>query len=173
MNCLSALGYSVRLTQRTCILKKLERFDMQDCKPCKTPAAVYFKKDAFQREKVYPRRYSKISEYHWISDLCHDQDKTRYSFFLSELWKNVSKPGKNYLVVAKRVLRYVQFSKDYHLEFSRWQLRKSYPCMVIVVLHGNIRNMILQSQVCFQRFDWTSQLVCKKAINYCSIYSWS
>ena len=36
---------SVRLTQKTYILKMLERFGMQDCKPCKTPAAVHFKKD--------------------------------------------------------------------------------------------------------------------------------
>jgi hypothetical protein len=59
----------------------LERFGMQDCKPCKTPAGVYFKKD------------------------CHS--------------KYVSKPGKNHLIAAKSVLRYLQFSTDYHLEFCR------------------------------------------------------
>jgi len=41
------------------------------------------------------------------------------AFVLSERSKYVSKPGKNHLVAAKRVLRYLQFPKDYHLEFSR------------------------------------------------------
>ena len=35
----------VGLTQRTYILKMLERLGIQDCKPCKTPAAAHFKKD--------------------------------------------------------------------------------------------------------------------------------
>ena len=47
---------SVRLTQRTYILKMLERFGMQDCKPCKTPAAVHFKKDCLSAGKFYLRR---------------------------------------------------------------------------------------------------------------------
>jgi hypothetical protein len=38
---------------------------------------------------------------------------------LSELSNYVSKPGKNHLVATKRILRYLQFSKDYHLEFSQ------------------------------------------------------
>jgi hypothetical protein len=38
---------------------------------------------------------------------------------LSELSKYVSKPGKNHVVAGKRVLRYLQVSKHYHLEFSR------------------------------------------------------
>jgi hypothetical protein len=41
------------------------------------------------------------------------------AFVLSKLSKYVSKPGKNHLIAAKMVLRYPQFSKDYHLEFSR------------------------------------------------------
>jgi len=41
------------------------------------------------------------------------------AFVLSERSKYVSKPGKNHLIAAKRVLRYLQFPKDYHLEFSR------------------------------------------------------
>jgi hypothetical protein len=41
----------------------LERFGMQDCKPCKTPAGVHFKKDFLsageilsEEEKFYLRR---------------------------------------------------------------------------------------------------------------------
>ena len=54
---------SVRLSQRTAIIKMLERSGMQDCKPCKTPAAVHFKKDCLsageilsEEEKFYLRR---------------------------------------------------------------------------------------------------------------------
>ena len=59
-----------------------------------------------------------MSEHHWISDVSHDWNKTRYRFFC-ERTLYVSKLGKNHLVAAKRVLRYLQFSNDYHLEFSR------------------------------------------------------
>jgi len=71
---------SVRLSQRTFILKMLERFGMQDCKPCKTPTAVHSRRIAFQREKVYLRRTLKDIRASLISDVCHDRDKTRYRF---------------------------------------------------------------------------------------------
>ena len=38
---------------------------------------------------------------------------------LSELSKYVSNPVKNCLFAAKRGLRYFQFQKDHHLQFSR------------------------------------------------------
>ena len=41
------------------------------------------------------------------------------AFVFGELSKYVSEPGKNHVVAGKRVLRYLQFSADYHLEFSR------------------------------------------------------
>jgi hypothetical protein len=50
---------SVRLTRRTCILKMLERFAMQDCKPCKPLQLFISRKSAFQRDKVYLRRIPK------------------------------------------------------------------------------------------------------------------
>ena len=111
---------SVRLTQRTYILKMLERFGMQDCKPCKTPAAAHFKKDCLSAGEILceedTQRYQSI-----IGSLMYAMIGTRpdIAFVLSELSKYVSKPGKNHLIAAKRVLRYLQVSKDYHLEFSR------------------------------------------------------
>ena len=74
------------------------------------------------------------------------------AFVLSELSKYVSKPGMNHLIAAKRVLRYLQFSKDYHLDFFEEKLRKSYFCMVTMVLHGAIRKIVLQSQVLLSKF---------------------
>jgi len=56
------------------------------------------------------------------------------AFVLSEL----SKVCIENLVAAKTVLRYLQFSKDYDLEFSREKATESYPCLVIVMLHGAI-----------------------------------
>jgi hypothetical protein len=49
--------------------------------------------------------------------VCHDRGRSDVAFVLSEISKYVSKPGKTHLVAAK-VLRYLQSSKDYHLEFS-------------------------------------------------------
>jgi hypothetical protein len=96
----------------------LERFGMQDCKPCKTPAAVHFKKDYLSAGESLieedTQRYQSI-----IGSLMDAMIGTRPVIALSELSKYVSKPGKNHLIAAKKVLRYLQFSKDYHLEFSR------------------------------------------------------
>ena len=47
---------SVQLTQRSHILKMLERFGMQDCKPCKTSSGVHFKKDCLSAGKLYLRK---------------------------------------------------------------------------------------------------------------------
>jgi hypothetical protein len=95
---------SVRLTQRTYILKMLERFGVQDCKPCKTPAAVHFKKDylaageGLSEEDI--QRHQSI-----IGSLMYAMIGTRpdIAFVLSELSKNFSTPSKNHLIAAKRV----------------------------------------------------------------------
>jgi hypothetical protein len=93
---------------------------MQDCKPCKTPAAVHFKKDCLSAGESLSeedsQKYQSI-----IGALTYAMIGTRHdiAFVLSELSKYVSKPVKNHLIAAKWVLRYLQFSKDYHLEFSR------------------------------------------------------
>jgi len=121
---------SVRLTQRTYILKMLERFGMQDCKPCKTPAAVHFKKDCLSAGESLSeedtQRYQSI-----IGSLMYAMIGTRpdMPFVLSELSKYVSKPSKNHLIAAKRVLRNLQFSKDFIWSFLEEKLRKIYPCM--------------------------------------------
>jgi hypothetical protein len=82
----------------------LERFGMQHCKPCKTPAAVHFKKDCISAGESLSeedtQRYQNI-----IGSLMYAMIKTRpdIAFVLSELSKYVSKPGKNHLIAAKRV----------------------------------------------------------------------
>jgi len=126
VNCLGALVYrlhNVRVTRKTYILKMLERFGMQDCKPCKTPAPVHFKKDCVSAGESLSeqdtQRYQSI-----IGSVMYAMIGTRpdIAFVLSELSKYVSKPGKDNLISAKRVLRYLQFLTDYHLEFSRENL---------------------------------------------------
>ena len=73
------------------------------------------------------------------------------AFVLRELSKFVSKPGKNHLLAAKRVLRYSNFQKII-IHFSRGKVRKSYPCIVIEILHGAVRKMALELQVLFSKF---------------------
>jgi hypothetical protein len=55
---------SVPLTQRTDVIKMLERFGMQDCKSCKASAAVHFKKDRLSAgeslSKEVSQRYQSI-----------------------------------------------------------------------------------------------------------------
>jgi len=92
---------------------------MQDCKPCKTPAAAHFKKDCLSAEESLSQegtqKYQSI-----IGSLMYAMIGTRpdIAFVLSEVSKWVSKPGKNDLVPAERILIYLQFSRDYHLQFS-------------------------------------------------------
>jgi len=139
---------SVRLTQRTYILKMLERFGMQDCKPCKLLQLFISRNCLSEGEILFEedtQRYQSI-----IGSLTYVMIGTRpdITFVLSKLSSYVSEPGKNHLVAAKRVLRYLQFSKDYNLEFSQGKA----PCMVIVMLHGAVRKMVLQLRVLFSKF---------------------
>jgi len=93
---------SVRLTRKTYILKILERLGMQDCKPCKTPAAAHFKKDYLSARESIPeedtQRYQSI-----IGTLMYAMIGKRpdIAFVLSELSKYVSKPGKTHLLLLK------------------------------------------------------------------------
>jgi hypothetical protein len=92
------------------------------------------------------------------------------AFVLSELSENVSKPGKKDLFSATRILRYLQFSRHYHLEFSQEKLRTSYLSMVIVMVHGLSGRWFFDYRFCFQNLDWTTDLVCKEAVNNYSNY---
>jgi hypothetical protein len=131
----------------------LERFGMQDCKPCKTPAAVHFKKDCVSVGEILSEEDTQRNQ-SIIGSLMYAMIGTRpdIALVLSELSKHVSKPGKNNLIAAKRVLRYLQFSKDYHLEFSRGKATEKLSLYVIVMLHGAVRKMVLQLQVLFPKF---------------------
>ena len=60
-----------------------------------------------------------MSEHHWISDVCHDWDKTRYRLCFEQTLEVCIKTWQESSYCCKRVLRYLQFSKDYHLDFSR------------------------------------------------------
>jgi hypothetical protein len=109
---------SVRLTQWTYILKMLERFGMQDCKPCKTPAAVHFKKDCLSAGQSLSeedtQKYQSI-----IGSLMHAVIGTRpdIPFVLSDLSKYVSKPGKNNLVASK-LQRMTWFRLEQRYQYS-------------------------------------------------------
>ena len=82
----------------------LERFGMQDCKPCKTPAAVHFKKDCLSAGESLPeedtQRYQSIIRFMMYAMIGTRPD---IAFVLSELSKYVSKSGKNHLISAERI----------------------------------------------------------------------
>jgi hypothetical protein len=123
---------------------------MQDCK---TPAPVHFKKDCLSAgessSEEDTQRYQSI-----IGSLMYAMIGTRpdIAFVLSDLSKYLSRPGKNHLVAGEIILVYLQFSKDYHLEFCRGTATENYPCMAIVMLHGAVRKMVLQLQLLFSKF---------------------
>jgi hypothetical protein len=84
----------------------LERFGMQDWKPCKTTAPLYLKKYCRSAVEIlseeFTQRYQSI-----IGSVMYDMITTRpdIAFVLSELSKYVSKPDKNHVVAGKWVLR--------------------------------------------------------------------
>ena len=128
---------------------------MQDCKPCKTSATVQVKKDCLSaRESLSEednQRYQRI-----IGFLMYAMIGTRpdIAFVLSELSKCVSKPGKNHLVAVKGVLRYLEFSKDHHLAFSRGT---NHPCMLLSCFMRLSERWFFNDRFCFQTFNWTRQ----------------
>jgi hypothetical protein len=60
------------------------------------------------------------------------------------------------LLLLKGFEETFNFQKIIIWSFLEEKLRKSYPCMVIVMLHGTVRKMVLQLQVLLSKF-WLDQ----------------
>ena len=51
--------------------------------------------------------------------MCNDRTRTDIAFSIGELTKCFSKPHRNHVVPANRVIRYLKLTRDYHLRYSR------------------------------------------------------
>jgi len=58
-------------------------------------------------------------------DVSNDWDKAWHCFCYWRAFKFVSKPSLKHLIAAKRVIRYLKFTKDFRLQYSRGRSRES------------------------------------------------
>ena len=111
------------LSQKSYIEKILKRFDIHDCKPGDTPVA---KGDKFSLSQC-PKNNFEIHEMQQIpyasaiGSLMYAQVCTRpdIAYIVGMLGRYLSNPGKDHWIAAKRVMRYLQKTKDYMLTYRK------------------------------------------------------
>lgn len=111
------------LSQKSYINKVLKRFGMQDSKPGDTPVA---KGDKFSLNQC-PKSTLEIKEMQNIpyasavGSLMYAQVCTRpdIAYIVGMLGRYLSNPGMDHWKAAKRVMRYLQKTKDYMLTYRR------------------------------------------------------
>ena len=111
------------LSQKSYIEKILKRFGMHDCKPSDTPVA---KGDKFSLSQC-PKNNFEIQEMQHIpyafaiGSLMYAQVCTRpdIAYIVGMLGRYLSNPGKDHWIAAKRVMRYLQRTKDYMLTYRK------------------------------------------------------
>jgi len=108
----------ITLSQTTFIDKILNHFSMQDCKPVSTPidSSHQFKAVEDEHERTDATAYQQI-----IGSLMYLVTGTRpdLAYTITHLSHFNSSPSTKHLTAAKRVLRYLQGTKDRHL-FYPW-----------------------------------------------------
>ena len=111
------------LSQKSYIEKVLKRYGMQDCKPGDTPVAKGDKfslnqcpKNDFEEKEMQTIPYASA-----IGSLMYAQVCTRpdIAYVTGMLGRYLSNPGVDHWKAAKRVLRYLQRTKDYMLTYRR------------------------------------------------------
>ena len=111
------------LSQRAYIDRVLERFNMQNCKPGDTPVA---KGDKFSKDQC-PKNEIERAEMNGkpfdsaLGSLMYAQVCTRpdIAFIVGVLGRYQSNPGNDHWIAAKKVMRYLQRTKEYMLVFRR------------------------------------------------------
>ena len=111
------------LSQNSYIEKILKRFGMHDCKPGDTPMA---KGDKFSLSQC-PKNNFEIQEMQHIpyasaiGSLMYAQVCTRpdIAYIVGMLGRYLSNPGKDHWIAAKRVMRYLQRTKDCMLTYRK------------------------------------------------------
>ena len=116
----------LKLSQRTYIEKILKRFNMHNCRSSKVPIV---KGDKFskaqcpqnddEREEMRTIPYSSM-----VGSLMYDQVCTRpdIAFVMGMLGRYLSNPGCQHWKAAKKVLRYLQGTKDLMLTYRHTSL---------------------------------------------------
>ena len=111
------------LSQKGYIEKVLKRYGMQDCKPGNTPVAKGDKfslnqcpKNDFEEKEMQKIPYSSV-----VGSLMYAQVCTRpdIAYITGMLGRYLSNPGMDHWKAAKRVLRYLQRTKDFMLTYRR------------------------------------------------------
>ncbi|XXG55025.1 hypothetical protein AAC387_Pa03g2762 [Persea americana] len=113
----------LELSQRSYIDKVLKRFGMQDSKPGNTPV---FKGDKFSlnqcpRTNLEVKEMQKIPYASAVGSLMFTMVCTRpdIAYIVGMLGRSLSNPGMDYWKAAKRVMRYLQRTKDHMLTYRR------------------------------------------------------
>uniref|UniRef100_A0A2A4JA71 Integrase catalytic domain-containing protein n=1 Tax=Heliothis virescens TaxID=7102 RepID=A0A2A4JA71_HELVI len=106
----------IMLDQRNYITEILDRFSMTESKPMKTPIEVNakFEKGENEDNENIPYRQA-------IGCLLYLAQATRpdIGFSVNKLSTYVSNPGRQHWIGVKRVMRYIQGTKDYKLTFMK------------------------------------------------------
>jgi len=109
------------LSQKSYLEKVLKRYGMQDCKPGDTPVAKGDKfslnqcpKNDFEKREIQKIPYASV-----VGSLMYAQVCTRpdIAYITGILGRYLSNPGIDHWKAAKRVLRYLQRTKDYMLTY--------------------------------------------------------
>ncbi|KAK0589794.1 hypothetical protein LWI29_018597 [Acer saccharum] len=111
------------LSQRSYIDKVLKRFGMQDSKPSDTPVAKgdKFSLNQCPKNNLEVKEMQKIPYASAVGSLMYAQVCTRLdiAYIVGMLGRYLSNPGMDHWKVAKRVMRYLQRTKDHMLTYRR------------------------------------------------------
>ncbi|BBH07111.1 hypothetical protein Prudu_018948 [Prunus dulcis] len=111
------------LSQRSYIEKVLKRFNMQDCAGSDIPIAKGDKLSTEQAPKTEQEKLEMADKPYasLVGSLMYAQVCTRpdLAFAVSMLGRFQSNPGQAHWVAGKKVMRYLQRTKDYKLVFKR------------------------------------------------------
>ncbi|CAL8999389.1 unnamed protein product [Prunus brigantina] len=111
------------LSQKSYIEKVLKRFNMQNCTGSDIPIAKVDKLSTEQAPKTEQEKLEMVDKPYasLVGSLMYAQVCTRpdLAFAVSMLGRFQSNPGQAHWIAGKRVLRYLQRTKDYKLTFKR------------------------------------------------------
>ncbi|RVW38157.1 Retrovirus-related Pol polyprotein from transposon TNT 1-94 [Vitis vinifera] len=111
------------LSQRTYIDKVLQRYGMQNSKPGDTPVAKgdKFSLNQCPKNSLESQEMQKIPYASAVGSLMYAQVCTRpdIAYIVGMLGRYLSNPGMDHWRAAKRVMRYLQRTKEYMLTYRR------------------------------------------------------
>ncbi|KAG8483132.1 hypothetical protein CXB51_022089 [Gossypium anomalum] len=116
----------LRLSQKNYIDKVLKRFGMQNCRPGDTPVTKGDKFSLTQcpKSNLEIQEMQKIPYASAVGSLMYDQVCTRpdIAYIVGMLGRYLTNPGIDHWIAAKRVMRYLQRTKDYMLTYKKSDL---------------------------------------------------